>query len=555
MSKITYLVIFTLSSLFSRAQTWEWAEQSKGGSGSGVAITGDNKGNVYTIIASEGYITYGSDTMNTESVLAKHDNLGKVLWVVSLNGARVYGISADTSGNCYVTGAVWNGAVLHGVSNSMSVASTGGYDAFISKYDTNGTILWAKTWGYPDAGEGGVTIKTDEGGSSYVSGSGSKSVPYGDGYFIITKFDTQGNMLWSYDSNWLGKARPIIADLDKNGDYYITGIFFGSAYFGDLILTADPGTQTIFIVKYNKDGKMIWARKNGAAYGESNGICLDGKGHLYLNGLGANGITFENITLTSPIPPGGMFIVKYDTSGNVIWAKRENVKFGRGIDCDTAGNIFVTGVIQPSYTPGPSPLTSLATGTLGSGANTVVLNSKKPGDFFVAKYDEEGNLKWATMPGGNLGVANWSNFIYVNNKNECLVTGQFSGNVIFDSVTVNCPIAALGINNDSFIAKLKDSLVVSTIGIKVEGLKKNELSVFPNPTSNIFTISFISAQTVSQLQINVIDISGKTVYTETIKAFNGSLKKEINLSGISKGTYFIKLSSHEFIETKKIVVE
>ena len=91
--------------------------------------------------------------------------------------------------------------------------------------------------------------------------------------------------------------------------------------------------------------------------------------------------------------------------------------------------------------------------------------------------------------------------------------------------------------------------------IKNEVLSDLKFNIYPNPTGNVFTLLYSGTQTNREIKINVIDALGKTVYTETTNAFAGILKKEINLSGISKGTYFIKLSNHDFIETKKIVVE
>ncbi len=81
-----------------------------------------------------------------------------------------------------------------------------------------------------------------------------------------------------------------------------------------------------------------------------------------------------------------VFIAKYDTYGNPIWAKQAG---GSGTDApfaiaaDAAGNFFVTGTYQGEATFG-----------------SFVVPGHQSFDVFLAKYNTEGECKWVAHAGG-----------------------------------------------------------------------------------------------------------------------------------------------------------
>src|SRR5690349_20930365 len=81
-----------------------------------------------------------------------------------------------------------------------------------------------------------------------------------------------------------------------------------------------------------------WAKSAGAGSDdESNGICTDKTGNVYIAGyFESASIVFGSNTLINAgsIGTKDIFIVKYDPSGNVLWAKREG-----GVNSDEATGI------------------------------------------------------------------------------------------------------------------------------------------------------------------------------------------------------------------------
>ena len=70
---------------------------------------------------------------------------------------------------------------------------------------------------------------------------------------------------------------------------------------------------------------------------------------------------FGRDTLTNAGQGRNMFIVKNNTSGNIIWAKSAggiDIDHGSGITTDASGNIYVTGSFSsPTITFGTTTLT------------------------------------------------------------------------------------------------------------------------------------------------------------------------------------------------------
>ena len=78
--------------------------------------------------------------------------------------------------------------------------------------------------------------------------------------------------------------------------------------------------------------------------------------------------------------------------------------------------------------------------------------------------------------------------------------------------------------------------------------------IFPNPVVNTLFINIQSKQETS-FSISVFDLGGRTIFNFIEKAVSSSIKKEIDMSDISPGTYFLRISSKESSETKIIIKE
>ena len=84
----------------------------------------------------------------------------------------------------------------------------------------------------------------------------------------------------------------------------------------------------------------------------------------------------------------------------------------------------------------------------------------------------------------------------------------------------------------------------------------NELSIYPNPTSEKATISLISSSD-EKINYSLFDVQGKLIEEKVLEIHSGINTLEINMNELqlSKGIYFIKLLSNGKEISKKLVVE
>ncbi len=77
------------------------------------------------------------------------------------------------------------------------------------------------------------------------------------------------------------------------------------------------------------------------------------------------------------------------------------------------------------------------------------------------------------------------------------------------------------------------------------------VSVYPNPSNGIFNIHI--AKFSGKVNLQVVDMNGRIVFNQNEDNFN--TEKSINLSGLSKGVYILKVDNTEFNYTNKIIIK
>jgi PKD repeat protein len=98
------------------------------------------------------------------------------------------------------------------------------------------------------------------------------------------------------------------------------------------------------------------------------------------------------------------------------------------------------------------------------------------------------------------------------------------------------------------------SQLISVTEIKIEEIENQLYRIYPNPTSGKLSIQF-GNQITKNTEINVIDITGKIVYKETISTLNPSQTMEIDLSKLGSGVYHIQLKNKSQLIDKVIIIE
>jgi hypothetical protein len=86
------------------------------------------------------------------------------------------------------------------------------------------------------------------------------------------------------------------------------------------------------------------------------------------------------------------------------------------------------------------------------------------------------------------------------------------------------------------------------------GFVINHLEIYPNPSRDIFNITFNSdeAQTI---YVKVLNILGKIVYEEDLHEFIGEYTKKINLSDFDRSIYFLEIETENGKINKKLILQ
>ena len=525
--KITLLGLAFIFSFqtFPQILNWDWANSSGGANydyGTGISI--DANGNNYvTGWFKSTSIAFGSTTLinagDWDIFIAKHDSSGNIIWAQQAGGSWEdvgNDICTDLNNHIYLTGEFQSPTITFG---STILSNTGSSDFFLTKYDSSGNIIWARSaiGASTDFGNG---VCADADGNVYATGYFySSTITFGS--FVLTnaghrdifivKYDSSGNVLWAKSAGGVNWEDGNSITTDGNGNAYVTGIFTSSAIIFGIDTLVNAGAFDVFVVKYDSSGNTLWAKSGGGSGTDIAYSIYSSTGNtLYLTGYFTGpSITFGSITLNNP----GIFVTKYDSSGNVLWANEAigGASQGNCVTADGNDNSYVTGNFSSN---------SIAFGS-------IVLTNSNPGshEIFVTKYDVSGNVIWAIGNGGSL--IDESMGISVLGNSSIYVTGRFwSPSISFGSTTlINAGFA------DILTAKLMQDF--PTI-ITHELYPSISIQISPNPATTEVTINFGKAERYDVLLCNTL---GEILFQTT----TNTEQMEIDVRDFSKGIYFVSV--------------
>ena len=82
---------------------------------------------------------------------------------------------------------------------------------------------------------------------------------------------------------------------------------------------------------------------------------------------------------------------------------------------------------------------------------------------------------------------------------------------------------------------------------------ESSVQIFPNPVSEELTLSITGKERL--LNLAIIDITGKVLYTETLSNIPATYTKKLDMSKYANGIYFIRLSHNDRVYNEKVIVK
>ncbi len=135
-------------------------------------------------------------------------------------------------------------------------------------------------------------------------------------------------------------------------------------------------------------------------------------------------------------------------------------------------------------------------------------------------------------------------------------TGPAVNNGVFDPA-----LAGLGTHNIGYkitengCTNIATQPLTVTDGLSIEpGTKITALHLTPNPNKGDFELK-VNTMSASQLEIKVVDVNGREVYTKTVQNASGKYQESIRLGTVAAGLYYVQIIQDGSLLTRKMVVE
>ena len=258
---------------------------------------------------------------------------------------------------------------------------------------------------------------------------------------------------WAYQLGADGNESAEDLVVAENGDLLVAGSFSETLMVGNQMIMAE-GEEDVYLVRLDKNGVPIWGLSGGGEdVDETRAIGEDKEGNIYWTGTYWREISFGGEKLTNEVGVKAIFVVKYSSSGQLIWARSlsaTGLKDIGDLDLDSEGNLYLTG-----YFGGELVLPD------------ATLTSKGEADLFVAKINPEGQTTWATAIGES-GFIRGINII-AGEKNDVFVSGYFKGQLIVSTDTIKTNTS----DNDVFVARFDQSTGAPVWGQKAGGVHED----------------------------------------------------------------------------------
>ena len=248
------------------------------------AMTTGTDGAIYVGGYTTGVLS-GTNAGVYDAFLAKYDSDGNQTWV------KQFGTSGNDYINAMTTGT--DGAIFVGgyTGGAFSGTNAGGYDAFLAKYNSDGTQDWVKQFG-TSGNDYIYAMTTGTDGAIYVGGStGGDLSGTNTGIYdaFLAKYNSDGNQVWvrQFGTSDYDYIKAMTTGTDG-------AIYVGGYTSGDLSGT-NTGKTDAFLAKYNSDGNQVWVKQFGTSdYDYIKAMTTGTDGAIYVGGYTSGAFSGTN---------------------------------------------------------------------------------------------------------------------------------------------------------------------------------------------------------------------------------------------------------------------
>ncbi|MDP6709209.1 MAG: SBBP repeat-containing protein, partial [Alphaproteobacteria bacterium] len=343
-------------------------------SAAGFAVAVDGSDNVIVAGETQDRLTDTAYGGNFDSFVTQFDTDGNEVWTrqaapYASDGALA--LTVDASDNVFIAGYT-NGAI------STDLTSAGGSDAYLTKLDSSGSLVYNKQFG-STTGDRATAVTVDNAGNVFVAAESGGNV-------VVRKYadsDASQTPIWEVDLGSLGSGAVTGLALGGSGDVYVAG-YTDNASLSGTIVQAHAGDSDGFVSRITDSGASgavdITSYLGTAAADSVGGLTVydnAGSDEIYLAGSTEGTLGGEALVGTTDA-----FAAKLDATGATQWVQHMGGAYrhsGNAIAFDATGTSVITR-LGLSTTPVPAEPAELITS----------LTSARAGQWFEVSVN--GNL-------------------------------------------------------------------------------------------------------------------------------------------------------------------
>jgi hypothetical protein len=336
--------------------------------GRGVAADADG---LYVTGYTEGAFDGGDNAGSWDAFLARLDAQGGLAWAREWGGAGeelAQSVVSDGAGAIYVAGYTASELDADGVA--------GAHDAFLTRFDADGELLWTRQWGTRDdeyvsaaaLGPDGIVVV------GYTKGAFEGFENQGRDDLFVTLRDETGAAVWTKQLGTSATDYGQAVHVDADGRVLVVGYTAGK--LGE---DPDPGAEDPFLLALDRDGEQLFLRQWGSEttdYGL--GVASDAAGNVYVTGYAYAGVAGE-----PAIAGEDGYLSKFDAQGALEWTRqfgtlsRDSARF---VNVEGSGAIWVGGDTEGAFAKE---------------------NSAGARDAFIARFNDAGDETFRSQWGGS----------------------------------------------------------------------------------------------------------------------------------------------------------
>ena len=133
------------------------------------------------------------------------------------------------------------------------------------------------------------------------------------------KLTSSGEMDWVLTGGSEGNDTDSGICVDEAGALYWVGGFWLNGQYGELNLTSTKSSKSIFFTKYDTEGEVIWSKLiEGTNTKNSGPPIVDKEGNVYIAGSFADSLFVDQQVFVARAEEDS-FVSKWNTDGQLIW--------------------------------------------------------------------------------------------------------------------------------------------------------------------------------------------------------------------------------------------